>query len=131
MLFAKHLRVVGDAFRSRYLNTMDTLDKIPFEKDWTKMKEEPGSSLGGPYVAVHLRRKDFIWGYQKIHSLMKTHRLHKVFVAADAIRTEYKELKKLLPRMVAFEPSWQELELHKDGGVTIIDQWICCCYVSS
>lgn len=59
---------------------------------------EPGSSLGGPYLAVHLRRKDFIWGHRedvpslkgavrKIRSLMKTHGLHRVFVATDAIRT--------------------------------------------
>ncbi|MBZ3873026.1 GDP-fucose protein O-fucosyltransferase 2 [Sciurus carolinensis] len=136
MVFAKHLRVVGDTFRSRYLNSTDAADKIPFEEDWTKMKVEPGSSLGGPYLAVHLRRKDFIWGHRqdvpslegavrKIRSLMKTHRLHRVFVATDAIRTEFEELKKLLPRMVAFEPSWEELELYKDGGVAIIDQWIC------
>ncbi|XP_076723953.1 GDP-fucose protein O-fucosyltransferase 2 isoform X2 [Callospermophilus lateralis] len=136
MVFAKHLRVVGDAFRSRYLNSTDATDRIPFEEDWTKMKVEPGSSLGGPYLAVHLRRKDFIWGHRKdvpslegavrkIRSLMKTHRLHRVFVATDAIRTEYEELKKLLPKMVTFEPSWEELELYKDGGVAIIDQWIC------
>ena len=27
--------------------------------------------------------------------------------------------------MVRFEPTWEELELYKDGGVAIIDQWIC------
>lgn len=56
-----------------------------------------GSALGGPYLGVHLRRKDFIWGHRedvpslegavkKIRSLMKTHQLDKVFVATDAIR---------------------------------------------
>jgi hypothetical protein len=33
--------------------------------------------------------------------------------------------------MVRFEPTWEELELYKDGGIAIIDQWICsharCC----
>lgn len=38
---------------------------------------------------------------------------------------EYEELKKLLPEMVRFEPTWEELELFKDGGVAIIDQWVC------
>lgn len=38
---------------------------------------------------------------------------------------ELKELKKLLPDMVRFEPSTEDLELLKDGGVAIIDQWIC------
>lgn len=27
--------------------------------------------------------------------------------------------------MVRFEPTWEELELYRDGGVAIIDQWIC------
>lgn len=56
---------------------------------------EPGSAKGGPYLGVHLRRKDFIWGHRedvpslkgavkKIRSLMKKHKLDKVFVATDA-----------------------------------------------
>lgn len=54
-----------------------------------------GSAKGGPYIGVHLRRKDFIWGHRedvpslkgavkKIRSLMKKHKLDKVFVATDA-----------------------------------------------
>lgn len=39
--------------------------------------------------------------------------------------SEVAELKKLLPEMVRFEPAWQEVQLYKDGGVAIIDQWIC------
>lgn len=38
---------------------------------------------------------------------------------------EVELLKKLLPEMVRFEPSWEELELYKDGGLAVIDQWIC------
>ncbi|XP_047296677.1 GDP-fucose protein O-fucosyltransferase 2 isoform X1 [Homo sapiens] len=136
MVFARHLREVGDEFRSRHLNSTDDADRIPFQEDWMKMKVKLGSALGGPYLGVHLRRKDFIWGHRqdvpslegavrKIRSLMKTHRLDKVFVATDAVRKEYEELKKLLPEMVRFEPTWEELELYKDGGVAIIDQWIC------
>lgn len=54
-----------------------------------------GSAKGGPYLGVHLRRKDFIWGHRedvpslkgavkKMRSLMKKHKLEKVFVATDA-----------------------------------------------
>ncbi|KAM8816553.1 GDP-fucose protein O-fucosyltransferase 2 isoform 2-T2 [Rhynchonycteris naso] len=136
MVFAKHLRAVGDEFRSKYLNSTNEADRTPHKEDWTKMKVKLGSSLGGPYLGVHLRRKDFIWGHRedvpsldgavkKIRSLMKTHGLDKVFVATDAVRTEYEELKNLLPEMVRFEPTWEELELYKDGGVAIIDQWVC------
>uniref|UniRef100_A0A8C0CEZ8 GDP-fucose protein O-fucosyltransferase 2 n=1 Tax=Balaenoptera musculus TaxID=9771 RepID=A0A8C0CEZ8_BALMU len=136
MVFAKHLRAVGDEFRSRYLNSTDAADRIPFEEDWTKMKVKLGSSLGGPYLGVHLRRKDFIWGHRedvpslegavrRIRSLMKTHQLDKVFVATDAARKELDGLRRLLPEMVRFEPTWEELELYKDGGVAIVDQWVC------
>lgn len=38
---------------------------------------------------------------------------------------ELKELTRLLPEMVRFEPSSEDLDLLKDGGVAIIDQWIC------
>ncbi|XP_045441256.1 GDP-fucose protein O-fucosyltransferase 2 isoform X1 [Pipistrellus kuhlii] len=136
MVFAKHLRAVGDDFRIKYLNSSNKADRIPDEEDWTKMKVQLGSSLGGPYLAVHLRRKDFTWGHRedvpsleravrKIRSLMRIHGLDRVFVATDAVRTECEELKELLPELVRFEPTWEELELFKDGGVAIIDQWIC------
>ncbi|XP_074046040.1 GDP-fucose protein O-fucosyltransferase 2 [Macrotis lagotis] len=136
MVFAKHLRVAGDDFRSKFLNSSDDADEIVYSEDWTKMKVKPGSSLGGPYLGVHLRRKDFIWGHREdvpslqgavktIRSLMETHQLHQVFVATDAVKEECEELKRLLPEMVRFEPTWEELELYKDGGVAIIDQWIC------
>ncbi|XP_071071102.1 GDP-fucose protein O-fucosyltransferase 2 isoform X3 [Dasypus novemcinctus] len=156
MVFASHLRAVGDVFRKQHLNSTDQEDGVPFQEDWTKMKVKLGASRGGPYLAVHLRRKDFIWGHRedvpslegaarKIQSLMAAHQLAKVFVATDAVRqdaglftrvrpasvslifysAEYEELKKLLPEMVRFEPTWEELELYKDGGIAIIDQWIC------
>lgn len=55
-----------------------------------------GTALGGPYLGVHLRRKDFIWGHRedvpslqgavkKIRSLLEMHKLEKVFVATDAV----------------------------------------------
>nr|XP_020829057.1 GDP-fucose protein O-fucosyltransferase 2 [Phascolarctos cinereus] len=136
MVFAKHLRVVGDDFRSKYLNSTNDADKIAYSEDWTKMQVKLGTSLGGPYLGVHLRRKDFIWGHREdvpslhgavktIRSLMETHKLDRVFVATDAVRKECEELKRLLPEMVRFEPTWEELELYKDGGIAIIDQWIC------
>ncbi len=38
---------------------------------------------------------------------------------------ELAKLKRMLPEMVRYEPTWEDLELLKDGGVAIIDQWIC------
>ncbi|XP_061548450.1 GDP-fucose protein O-fucosyltransferase 2 isoform X3 [Phycodurus eques] len=136
MVFAKHLRLIGDEFRAKYLNSTDDGDHTVYNEDWTRMKAKLGSAKGGPYLGVHLRRKDFIWGHRedvpslkgavkKIRNLMKKQKLDKVFVATDADEEELKELKRLLPDMVRFEPSKEDLELFKDGGVAIIDQWIC------
>ncbi|XP_019945147.2 GDP-fucose protein O-fucosyltransferase 2 isoform X1 [Paralichthys olivaceus] len=136
MVFAKHLRLIGDDFRAKHLNSTDERDYSVYSEDWTRMKAKLGSAKGGPYLGVHLRRKDFIWGHRedvpslkgavkKMRSLMKKHKLDKVFVATDADEEELKELKKLLPDMVRFEASTDDLELLKDGGVAIIDQWIC------
>ncbi|KAL7384869.1 hypothetical protein ABVT39_010469 [Epinephelus coioides] len=136
MVFAKHLRLIGDDFRAKYLNSTDDRDHTVYSEDWTRMKAKLGSAKGGPYLGVHLRRKDFIWGHRedvpslkgavkKIRSLMKKHKLDNVFIATDADEEELKELKRLLPDMVRYEPSTEDLELFKDGGVAIIDQWIC------
>lgn len=38
MVFAKHLRAVGDEFRIQHLNSTDAADKMTPEEDWTKMK---------------------------------------------------------------------------------------------
>lgn len=141
MVFAKHLRLIGDDFRAKYLNSTDISDSTVYSEDWTRMKvsqpwtnhtwcsllivapltipvtiasedsnKKPScfkkktktspqaklsSAKGGPYLGVHLRRKDFIWGHRedvpslkgavkKIRSLMKKHKLDKVFVATDA-----------------------------------------------
>ncbi|XP_078536684.1 GDP-fucose protein O-fucosyltransferase 2 [Lissotriton helveticus] len=136
MVFAKHLRVVGDEFRAKYLDSNDDMDKTPYNEVWKEMKVKLGSAIGGPYLGVHLRRKDFIWGHRTdvpslqgaaktIKALLEKHNLKKVFVATDADSDDVEQLKKLLPEMVRFEPTWEELELYKDGGVAIIDQWIC------
>ncbi|PWA31215.1 hypothetical protein CCH79_00002911 [Gambusia affinis] len=136
MVFAKHLRLIGDDFRAKYLNSTDDTDRTLYNENWTRMKSKPGSAIGGPYIGVHLRRKDFIWGHRddvpslkgaakKIRSMMKKYKLQTVFVATDADGEELRELKRLLPDMVRFEPSKEDLELLRDGGVAIIDQWIC------
>ncbi|XP_039611253.1 GDP-fucose protein O-fucosyltransferase 2 isoform X1 [Polypterus senegalus] len=136
MVFAKHLRLVGDEFRSRYLDSNDVDDKTDYNEDWTKRKIRSGYAKGGPYLAIHLRRKDFLWGHREdvpslpaavntIRDIMKKHKLDKVFIATDADDDELEKISKLLPEMRRYEPTWEEMELYKDGGVAIIDQWIC------
>lgn len=38
MVFAKHLRVVGDEFRKKYLQSTDEADRTHYKEDWTQMK---------------------------------------------------------------------------------------------
>jgi len=38
MVFAKHLRIIGDEFRAKYLNSTDKQDLTPYNEDWTQMK---------------------------------------------------------------------------------------------
>lgn len=38
MRFAKHLRRIGDSFRSTYLNSTDAEDKTALKDDWRRMK---------------------------------------------------------------------------------------------
>lgn len=37
MVFAKHLRVIGDDFRAKYLNSTDISDSTVYSEDWTRM----------------------------------------------------------------------------------------------
>lgn len=38
MVFAKHLRIIGDDFRAKYLNSTDDRDYTVYSEDWTRMK---------------------------------------------------------------------------------------------
>lgn len=96
MVFSKKLINIGDDFRKSYLNSTD-------EKDKTNLPENLASSIkrnaiGGPYVAVHLRRRDFVQARPKdvpsiafaAHQIlkhMKRLNLETLFVATDALQS--------------------------------------------
>ncbi|XP_033732365.1 GDP-fucose protein O-fucosyltransferase 2-like isoform X1 [Pecten maximus] len=138
MVYAKHLRDIGDNFREKYLGSTDKKDKTVLD-DWTKMKKKHGDAKGGPYLAIHLRRKDYLYAHggeipsiqlvpKKVKSILKKHKLKKVFIATDAPNEEYEYLKQEFGEKVEvyrFKPTPEEHEKYKDGGVAIIDQWIC------
>ncbi|XP_077993934.1 GDP-fucose protein O-fucosyltransferase 2-like [Glandiceps talaboti] len=139
MRFAKHLRDIGDEFRKEYLDSDDERDKTVLADDWREMKPETGSAVGGPYMAVHLRRKDFVHSHSKdvpslkeaakqIKKVLKEKKLKKLYVATDAPKEEMNELKKHLKGKVEvfkYDPPTEVLDKYKDGGIAIIDQWIC------
>lgn len=133
MRFSKELKRFAAVFRSKYLNSSDLADGTILPDDW---EAETGkrTAKGGPYLSVHLRRRDFAIGRPKdvpnieetasqIIELLKKLNLNVVFIATDATIKEYEELERLLSdykvhRFIAVESL-------TDGAVAIIDQIIC------
>lgn len=104
-MFAKHLRKIGDKFREDVLNSNDETDSTVMKKDWRKNKKKEGSAEGGPYLAVHLRRGDFLYAREKfvptldaavkqIKTIMGKQKLDRVFLSTDS--TEDGELERAI-----------------------------------
>ncbi|XP_072173515.1 GDP-fucose protein O-fucosyltransferase 2-like [Diadema setosum] len=136
--FAKHLRDIGDEFRRTYLDSDDERDNTEVVDDWRDMRPNPGSARGGPYIAVHLRRQDFARNNRKevpslpnaakvIVQKLKELKLRKVFVATDAAPHEIDQLRVQLKGYDVYNyvPPRSVHDNFMDGGVAIIDQWIC------
>lgn len=104
------------------------------------MKNMEGDALGGPYLAVHFRRKDFAYYHDDLvpdvecaakqinfaaSNLLDKH-LRKIFLSSDSDPDEYDDLKRRLEekghQVVRYEQSKPLLLL--PGEVAIIDQWI-------
>lgn len=135
MRFSKKLCDLADAFRRDTLDSEDEKDSTVLEPDWRKMRRRPGIATGGPFVAVHLRRQDYLssrpkdvpslrWAAEQIQALLDKHKLTKVFVATDGTDDEFQTLKSYIPGAVRYEASLEMKKRLKDGGLAIIDQWI-------
>ncbi|XP_075547880.1 O-fucosyltransferase 2 isoform X1 [Dermacentor variabilis] len=135
MRFSKRLRDVADKFRRDILNSDEERDGTVLEEDWKVVANRTKHALGGPYLAVHLRRQDYVrsrpkdvpdlkWAAEQIQLLLEKQGLKKVFVATDAGDEEFQALKTYLPEAVRFEPSKELRKELKDGGLAIVDQWI-------
>ncbi|XP_012289250.1 GDP-fucose protein O-fucosyltransferase 2 isoform X2 [Orussus abietinus] len=137
MRYNSELYEIAKKFREQFLHSNDVKDQTIRSSDWTKEKGER-NALGGPYLAVHLRRRDFLIGRSKfiptiphaavqLKEIMVRLGLNVTFVATDAEEHEYSELQKHLPdyKILKFQPSWSIRKKFKDGGIAIIDQIIC------
>ena len=93
-MFAKHLRDEGDKFRQEVLKSNDEKDATILNIDWTKNRKTEGSAKGGSYLAVHLRRADFLYAHpdavpsldnvvKQLRELLKKYNLDMVFLATD------------------------------------------------
>lgn len=112
------------------------------------------NAKGGPYVAIHVRRKDFIRSRpneassiadiaQQTEKILKKLKLKNVFLATDGlpegiycyfhiidkacIFSEFDELSSRLSKykVLRYEPTEEVKMKYKDGGIAIIDQIIC------
>ncbi|XP_015179806.1 PREDICTED: GDP-fucose protein O-fucosyltransferase 2 [Polistes dominula] len=137
MRYNSELYHIASDFRAKYLNSTDKNDNTERPLDWTKEKKKR-NAIGGPYLSVHLRRRDFLVGRTKsvptikgaafqLANKMKEYGLELLFVATDADEQEIAELKSYLPqyRFLNYVPSNDVKRKFKDGGIAIIDQIIC------
>ncbi|XP_076175466.1 O-fucosyltransferase 2 isoform X2 [Ptiloglossa arizonensis] len=137
MRYNSELYNIANKYRRDFLNSTDKDDGTERPNDWSKEKNRR-NAIGGPYLSVHLRRRDFLIGHtstvptirsaaSQMKKKMNELGLKLLFVATDATEEEFKELEKYLfnHTVLRFIPSDYILNKFKDGGVAIIDQIIC------
>ncbi|XP_034950312.1 GDP-fucose protein O-fucosyltransferase 2 [Chelonus insularis] len=137
MRYNPELYDIAHDYRNKFLNSSDAYDNTIRPLDWRNEKRSR-DAIGGPYLAVHLRRQDFLTGRansvptlknaaSQLTKKMKKLKLTKLFVATDAPNSEFEELKEQLSNYEVFKynPSDSIRQKFKDGGVAIIDQIIC------
>ncbi|XP_020709832.2 GDP-fucose protein O-fucosyltransferase 2 isoform X2 [Athalia rosae] len=136
MRYSHTLYEIANEYRQTYLDSNDLADHTEQPPDWRKERER--QALGGPYLCVHLRRRDFVTARRntvptikgaasQLNEKMKALNLSVIFVATDAEDYEYNELKSYLDKytVLKYSPSRNVRTLYKDGGIAIIDQIIC------
>jgi len=135
MRFNHRLISIGDQFRQNFLNSNDVSDKTQVDSDWRTMKRSHGQAIGGQYLSVHLRRRDFAkWRSNDVpniecavkqisFALSQFISSNNVFIASDANQTEWQDLKTLLNarKIKMFRFTSDSLS---DGEIAIVDQWI-------
>ncbi|KAK0079508.1 hypothetical protein PV325_001172 [Microctonus aethiopoides] len=137
MRYNSALYKIADEFREKYLNSTDERDNIKRPNDWRDEKDQR-NAIGGPYLAIHLRRRDFVISRaetvpsianaaKQLINKMKELKLNTIFVATDTNNDEYEELKQYLfnYKVYRYKPSMNVKNKFKDGGIAIIDQIIC------
>ncbi|KAH8849327.1 GDP-fucose protein O-fucosyltransferase 2 [Schistosoma japonicum] len=159
---ANHLRDIGDHYRGAYLHSYDVSDRtvpplivehLGPGSGWLRSKWPLSPAVGGPYIAVHWRRGDFVTTSTttttttstsnrspdsvsaaqqildaiKIFNQYEDRHIDTVYLATDTDKQELESLKSLLYpfQVFHFEPSESEWLSYGPGGLALIDQWIC------
>ncbi|KAI6177007.1 GDP-fucose protein O-fucosyltransferase 2 precursor [Aphelenchoides bicaudatus] len=136
MRYANNLIAIGDKFRQEVLNSINNVDKTELKPKWEDQKPKVGSAVGGDYLCVHWRRRDFSTYAHKndvpsikgtvdqIERLLSSLNLNTVFVSTDAEDQEYRELNEQLSTLGIQVARFINSTL-SEGAVSIVDQWIC------
>ncbi|KAJ8963976.1 hypothetical protein NQ314_005235 [Rhamnusium bicolor] len=137
MRFNKELKTIADDFRRIFLKSNDETDNTILPESW-KHEKPKRNAIGGSYIAVHLRRRDFVRSRpnetpnldsvaQQITKILIKLNLNTVFIATDGPKDEFDTLSKMLVhyKLFKYTPSSVIKQKYKEGGVAIIDQIIC------
>ncbi|XP_076268681.1 O-fucosyltransferase 2 isoform X2 [Rhynchophorus ferrugineus] len=138
MRFNFNLREIANQFRETYLNSNDVNDNTFLASDWLNDKPKR-YALGGPYLSVHLRRRDFVRGRpddtpdlksvaQQISKQLENLRLTKLFIATDAPDSEFIDLKSRISEkyeVYKYTAPHDVQEKFHEAGIAIIEQIIC------
>merc|ERR1712131_353452 len=63
MRFAPKHRLFANEYREKHFWSDDKSDKTDiWDKNWDEIQTKFGDAIGGNYLGVHLRRKDFLYG---------------------------------------------------------------------
>ena len=60
MRFASHLVDIANAFRQENFESNDKRDDTRMAEKWENFQPKRSETRGGPYMCVHLRRKDYV-----------------------------------------------------------------------
>ena len=60
MRFSSHLVDIANAFRQENLESNDKRDDTRMAEKWENFQPKRSETRGGPYMCVHLRRKDYV-----------------------------------------------------------------------
>ncbi|CAL2036393.1 unnamed protein product [Caenorhabditis brenneri] len=134
MRYNKQLVEVADAFRDEYLDSDDENDKTELVSDWRKERARR-SALGGPYLGIHWRRRDFLYARQEqlpsvkgtaliLEKLCEKLNLNRIYLATDAPEEEVEELKSYLREELKVY-RFTDTQKFNDGQIAIIDQYLC------
>ena len=75
MRFAYKLVKKSEELRAMFLNSDDQSDRTELTPDWRNTIRVHSTAIGGPYLAVHLRRGDFI--YSRESNVVSLHKVAK------------------------------------------------------